>query len=272
MLRTVIEDLKKYSCTGFSGVPSHFQILLRKTKLFKEDDFPDLRYVTQAGGKLANPIIEEFIEYFPDVKFYVMYGQTEATSRLSYLPPELVKEKMGSIGKGIPGVMLSVLNEKGEKVQVGEVGQIYASGENVMMGYFNDQSNTSLVLQDGKLVTGDLATVDEDGFIFIVGREKEIVKVGGKRVSPKEIENVIIGISDVVDCSIIAVDDDVLGEALKAYIILKKNSNIDKNYIQRICREKLSSQMIPKFIEFSDKMPVHTTGKKLKSTIDNLKK
>ena len=92
---SVIDDLKKYACTGFSGVPSHFQILLRKTQSFKDTHFPNLRYVTQAGGKLHNVFIEEFVEHFPEVKFYVMYGQTEATARLSYLPPDKVHSKLG---------------------------------------------------------------------------------------------------------------------------------------------------------------------------------
>ena len=94
-LGTVISDLKTYKCTGFSGVPSHYQMLLKKSKTFKETDFPDLRYVTQAGGKLHNVFIEEFVKTFPAIKFYVMYGQTEATARLSYLPPDLVIEKLG---------------------------------------------------------------------------------------------------------------------------------------------------------------------------------
>src|SRR5690606_39012272 len=97
---SVINDLKRYRCTGFAGVPSHYQILLKKSQSFKTTDFPDLRYVTQAGGKLHDVFIDEFIDTFPKIAFFVMYGQTEATARLSYLPPHMVSVKKGSIGKG----------------------------------------------------------------------------------------------------------------------------------------------------------------------------
>ncbi len=114
MLGGVINDLKRYKCTGFAGVPTHFQILLRKSDSFKTTCFPDLRYVTQAGGKLHNAFISEFIEAFPDIRFNVMYGQTEATARLSWLPPEMLPEKIGSCGKAIPGVELRVADETGQ--------------------------------------------------------------------------------------------------------------------------------------------------------------
>ena len=201
-LGSVFSDLKKYKCTGFSGVPSHFQILLRKSKSFTKTNFPDLRYVTQAGGKLHNVFIKEFVEAFPEKKFYVMYGQTEATARLSYLPAEQVLEKIGSIGKGIPDVILEVFDENDNPVKVGEVGEIVAKGDNVMPGYLNAPDENEQTLRNGWLHTGDMAKKDEDGYIYLVARKKEIIKVGGKRISPKEIEEVIVSVPEVVDCTI----------------------------------------------------------------------
>lgn len=269
MLNTVIDDLLAYQCTGFSGVPSHYQILLRKSRRFKEMKFPHLRYVTQAGGKLPVPFIKEFTEAFPEVKFYVMYGQTEATARLSYLPPEMLSAKTGSIGKGIPGVKLEVLNKAGQPVKPGEVGELTASGGNIMAGYFQDEELTRQTIRDGKLYTGDLGTVDDDGYIYIVAREKEFIKVGGERVSPKEIEEVIVRLPDVVDCSIIGVPDDLLGEAIKAYIVLN-GKNLKENDIITYCTQHLSSTKIPKYVEFIDKIPVSATGKKEKARLVEL--
>ena len=123
-LGTVINDLKNYKCTGFAGVPSHFQILLKKSQTFKTTEFPDLRYVTQAGGKLHTVFIEEFVNAFPNIDFYVMYGQTEATARLSYLPPDMIKAKTSSIGKAIPGVKLKIVNDKGETIGLNEEGEL----------------------------------------------------------------------------------------------------------------------------------------------------
>ena len=146
-LGSVIQDLKKFRCTGFAGVPSHFQILLKKSKNFKKTKFPDLRYVTQAGGKLHNVFIQEFVETFPNINFIVMYGQTEATARLSFLPPNLVLSKLGSIGRAIPGVILKVVNKKGNEVPIGEVGEIVAKGDNIMKGYYKDADGTKSTIK-----------------------------------------------------------------------------------------------------------------------------
>ena len=268
LLNTIIQDLLKYQCTGFAGVPSHFQILLRKAKRFKDTHFPHLRYVTQAGGKLPNVFIKEFVASFPNTQFYVMYGQTEATARLSYLPPELLWEKMGSIGKGIPEVKLEVVDKAGQPVRPGETGELVASGKNIMVGYFQDADLTHQTIKAGKLYTGDIGTIDEDGYIYIVAREKEFLKVGGERVSPKEIEEVIVSLPQVVDCSILGVQDDILGEAIKAFIVLNKGARLTEVDIRGYCHKHLSSNKVPKYIEFIDKIPVNETGKKVKDQLN----
>ena len=267
LLGSVIDDLLKYRCTGFAGVPSHYQILLRKSQTFTKTKFPDLRYVTQAGGKLHSVFIEEFIRYFPEINFFVMYGQTEATARLSYLPPELIKSKIGSIGKAIPDVILKVVNEKNEQVEVGEVGEIVTRGDNVMAGYYQDPEGTAEVLNNGWLHTGDMARTDNEGFIYLVSRKKEIIKVGGNRISPKEIEEVILSVPEILDCTVAGVDDELLGEAIKATIVIDSslNKNMIENKILEKCREKLALYKIPKQFEFTDKMNISSTGKKVKN-------
>jgi len=267
-LGAVINDMKKYKCTGFSGVPSHFQVLLRKSKSFKTDDFPDLRYVTQAGGKLHKVFIKEFTESQPDITFYVMYGQTEATARLSYLPPEYLEEKLGSLGKAIPGVTLELIDDKGQPLkEAGVVGELVAKGDNIMKGYLGDEKETAATLKDGWLHTGDLAYQDEDGFFFHTARRKEIIKVGGRRISPKEIEEVIVTIPGVIDCSISAIFDDILGEALKAEVVVAdlKDPNMVDTAFKKLCGEKLALEKIPQVFEFSSRMKVAATGKKTKS-------
>ncbi|WP_066633241.1 class I adenylate-forming enzyme family protein [Labilibacter marinus] len=262
---SVIDDLKKYKCTGFAGVPSHFQILLRKSDSFKTSKFPDLRYVTQAGGKLHTVFIEEFTKALPSTKFIVMYGQTEATARLSYLPYERLTDKLGSVGKGIPGVELMVVNNEGEKIKSGEVGEIIAKGENVMLGYYKDDKTTSETIKDGWLYTGDLATIDGDGFIYHSARKKEIIKVGGKRVSPKEIEEVIVSMPGVIDCTISAVEDEILGEAIKAVLVRNESERgLGSHEVREFCSTKLANHKIPTLIEFTAKMDVNAAGKKVK--------
>jgi acyl-CoA synthetase (AMP-forming)/AMP-acid ligase II len=265
-LGSVINDLKKYKCTGFAGVPSHFQILLKKSKNFKTTDFPDLRYVTQAGGKLHNIFIDEFVQAFPKIEFFVMYGQTEATARLSYLPPKMIHKKKGSIGKGIPGVSLKIINNKGDEVNFGEEGELLAKGENIMLGYYKEPEETKKAIIDGWLCTGDIAVADKEGYLYLMARKKEIIKVGGKRVSPKEIEEVILSVPEVVDCTIIGVEDDILGEAIKAVIVLNNplDQQLMKEKILLKCSEKLSLYKIPQYFEFENNIAVNAAGKKIK--------
>ena len=264
-LGSVINDLIKYKCTGFAGVPSHFQVLLRKSETFKKSEFPHLRYVTQAGGKLPVPFIKEFIETFPQIHFFVMYGQTEATARLSYLPPERLKDKLGSIGKGIPGVILDVVDKDGNSVDTGVDGEIVAKGKNVMLGYFNDLKSTEDTIKNGWLYTGDLAHKDDDGYIYLTARAKEIIKVGGRRVSPKEIEEAILAMPEIVDCTVIGYEDEVLGEALKAIVVKNpEGQSLTSDDIKRHCSTLLAAYKIPGTVEFTDKVDVVATGKKIK--------
>ncbi|MBN1599791.1 MAG: AMP-binding protein [Bacteroidales bacterium] len=267
-LGSVLNDIKNYNCTGFAGVPSHFQILLRKSDSFKTTRFPKLRYVTQAGGKLHNVFIKEFVEAQPDVQFIVMYGQTEATARLSYLPVELLDSKLGSIGKGIPGVELKVVDENDNEIQPGELGEIIAKGDNIMLGYLNDDESNSKTLRNGWLHTGDLATIDDDDFIFLKSRKKEIIKVGGKRISPKEIEEVIVSIPEVIDCTISAFDDDILGEAIKASVVIDRKNieKITEDYIRNYCGKMLAAYKVPQKIELIDRLNIASTGKKVKAS------
>ncbi len=267
MLGGIINDLKEYCCTGFAGVPSHFQVLLRKSESFKKTHFPDLKYVTQAGGKLHNTFIKEFIETFPDIKFYVMYGQTEATARLSYLPPEKLPEKIGSCGKGIPGVELIVADEKGNQVMPGETGEILAKGENIMPGYYKDPEATAETIRNGWLHTGDIATVDEEGYIYLTARKKEIIKVGGRRISPKEIEEVILSLKQVIDCSIEGIFDEVLGETMRAVVVIKESEigHLTADDIKKYCSERLAAYKIPQIIELKSQITISPTGKKIKT-------
>lgn len=265
-LGSVIKDLKENKCTGFAGVPSHFQILLRKSDSFKKTEFPDLKYVTQAGGKLPPIFIDEFRESLPDVNFIVMYGQTEATARLSYLPHQLYESKKGSMGKGIPGVELRVVNEDGEKIKPGETGEVIARGDNIMKGYFADEEGTQNALRNGWLFTGDLGTVDEDGYIYLTARKKEIIKVRGKRISPKEIEAVILAIPEVIDCSIEGIEDEIEGEMLKATVVIRKDAIdlISGESIKKHCSKYLALHKIPHVFDIKQDLTISATGKKIK--------
>lgn len=265
-LGAVISDIKDYKCTGFAGVPSHFQILLKKSNSFKATAFPDLRYVTQAGGKLHTIFIEEFIDAFPEIDFYIMYGQTEATARLSYLEPKHIKAKTSSIGKPIPKVSFKIVDETGKKLGANKEGELLAKGKNIMLGYYKDVVETKKTIKNGWLYTGDVAIMDNEGFYYLVARKKEILKVAGKRVSPKEIEAVILSLEEVMDCTISGYDDDVFGEAIQATIVAKGTFNEEqlKEKILHICSKKLAMYKIPQKICFEKAIKMSASGKKIK--------
>ncbi len=174
---------------------------------------------------------------------------------------------LGSLGKAIPGVELQIMDDSGEVIiESGVVGELVAKGGNIMKGYLGDEKDTQLTLRDGWLHTGDLAYRDSDGYFYHTARKKEIIKVGGNRISPKEIEEVIVTLPGVVDCSVTGIPDDILGEALKAEIVVSdmNDKSMDELFIKKFCAEKLRPEKVPHVVQFSSKLDIAPTGKKLK--------
>lgn len=263
----ILQRMIETDCTGFAGVPSHYQILLRNSSLRKKT-FPSLRYVQQAGGHLAPSFIRELREALPDTKIFVMYGQTEATARLSYLPPEQLDSKLGSIGKGIPGVKLRVLNKSGTEVKAGDVGEIVAEGKNIALGYWCDPDESANSFRDVRLYTGDLATVDDEGFIYVVDRAKDFLKCGGKRVSCRQLEDQLLAFEDLLEVAVIGVPDDVLGEAAKAFVVprIKPLDGFEER-LRIFCKQRMDPQFVPREIAIVDRLPKNESGKVMKQSL-----
>jgi acyl-CoA synthetase (AMP-forming)/AMP-acid ligase II len=267
---TVLQRMIEEKCTGFAGVPSHFQILLRNSS-FKRKQFPDLRYVQQAGGYLAPAFIRELKNALPGTAIFIMYGQTEATARLSYLPPDLLESRLGSIGKGMPGVKLRVLDEQGRDVRPGEIGEIVAEGSNVALGYWRAPAESEEVFRNGVLYTGDLARVDGEGFIYIVDRVKDFLKCRGERISCRQIEETLLECDELVEAAVVGISDDVLGEAVKAFIV-PRNQDAG-GLIERVmtfCKARLAPHHLPKQIVARRSLPKNSAGKVLKAALKNL--
>lgn len=267
---TFLQHLQTSQCTGFAGVPSHYQILLRRSAIRKMS-FPHLRYVQQAGGHLAPAFIRELREALPTTQIFVMYGQTEATARLSYVPPEALGRKIGSIGKAIPGVRLSVVNEQGDEIGPGQQGEIVAEGANIAIGYWKEPEETASSFRNGRLYTGDLATVDEEGFIYIVDRTKDFVKIGGKRTSCRSIEEQMLEFSNIIEAAVIGIPDSVSGEALRAFVVprYREDHRFMENF-RAFCAESLPFHLVPKEIVQLDALPKNSAGKVLKSVLKDL--
>ncbi|MFN2303142.1 MAG: class I adenylate-forming enzyme family protein, partial [Anaerolineales bacterium] len=171
---------------------------------------------------------------------------------------------------GIPGVTLKVLKDSGKSVKPGEVGEIIAYGDNISPGYLNDPDATAQKFKAGELYTGDLATVDEDGYIYIVDRKSDFIKSLGHRVSSQEIEAKILRIPEVVSAAAIGVSDDLTGEAIKVFVVLQKKANVTTDFILDYCRQNMARHMVPKEIVILDKLPMNAHGKFVKSELRKL--
>jgi len=248
-------------CSGFSGVPSTFAMLLHKSDIAKRQ-FPDLRYLTCAGGALPAPHVERLQSVAPKVRLFLMYGQTEATARLSTLLPADVEHRLGSIGKGIDGVELQVLDEQATPVAVGEVGEIVARGDNLMSGYWNDREESQRVLRPEGLRTGDLARIDEDGYIWIVGRSSDFIKFGAYRVNPAEIENVLLAVEGIAEAAVAGAPDELWGEIPVGYVVASESGTPpSERELLDYCRRQLPRYKQLREVHFVERLPRTASGK-----------
>jgi acyl-CoA synthetase (AMP-forming)/AMP-acid ligase II len=215
-------------------------------------------------------MIEELLAAKPHAALFVMYGQTEATARLSYLPPAMLTEKLGSIGKGIPGVELRVLGPDLEPVPAGGKGEIYARGPSISPGYYGDPEGTSDKFTPHGLRTGDVAVVDEDGYVFIVDRRDDFIKSWGYRVSSQEVEAAALRMPQLVSAAAIGVPDDVAGEAIVLFVTVAPDSAITTDAVAATCRRSLPKHMVPKQVVVLDGMPLNASGKIAKTRLRDL--
>lgn len=266
---TAVDLIAEHACTGLAGVPSSYQLLL-KASTYRSRPLPSLRTVQQAGGRLAPELTLGLARAQPTSRVFVMYGQTEATARLSYLPPDLLEAKSGSIGRGIPGVALAVEDGQGRPVGVGEQGEIVATGENISPGYYRDEEASREKFRDGRLRTGDLATVDEDGYIFIVGRSGDFIKTWGYRVSPQQVEEAVLGNEHVTGAVAVGMPDEEAGEAIHLAISLVPGAKLDAEQVLQFLRRSLAKHMMPKTVHLLDRIPLTASGKVSRTQIRSL--
>jgi len=259
---TVIKQMVEEKVTGFSGVPSTYAYLLHRSPLKNyRDRLNSLRYCTQAGGHMSEQIKEELRKVLPaHTQIYIMYGATEASARLTYLRPDQFANRMGSIGKPIPGVTMKVLNKNGQNLPKGQTGELVASGPNIMQGYWKDNKATSAVLDQNGYHTGDLGYYDKEGYFFVNGRKDNLLKVGGHRINPQEIEDVLMATKLVVETAVIGVPDELLGNKLIALAVLR-NGTSSKNKIMKICADILPKYKLPGSIKLVRSLPKNTSGK-----------
>jgi long-chain acyl-CoA synthetase len=258
----VLKEMVKEKVTGFSGVPSTFACLIHRSPLaVMRDQLSSLRYVSQAGGHMARVVKERLRRILPkQSEIVIMYGATEAAARLSYLDPSRLADKIDSIGKAIPGVMLKVVKEDGREAAVAEVGELVASGSNIMQGYWRDPEATAKALSDGWYTTGDQAYMDEEGFFFLVGRKDDLLKVGGHRLNPQEMEDVLIESGFFMEVAVIGLPDPLLGTKLVA-LGTPVSEDYSETKVLAHCATRLAKFKIPSEVRFTKSLPKKPNGK-----------
>ena len=261
----IVQIIEEEKITGFPIVPTIIALLL-KMKDIEKYKFDSLRYISNTGAAFPVPHIQKFNHLFPHIKIFSMYGLTEC-KRIAYLPPEEISKRPSSVGKAIPNCEVFILDERGNEVISGEIGELVVRGSNVMRGYWNAPELTEKVYQKGLyqgetlLYTGDLFRQDEEGFLYFLGRKDDMIKSKGERISPKEIENVLCSISGVSEAAVIGVPDEILGQAIKAFIVKKDGSELETNDILFYCSKNVESFMVPKYVEFIKELPKSPNGK-----------
>jgi len=258
----VINEMIRERVTGFSGVPSTYAYLLHRSPLArKRDQLGTLRYCSQAGGHMAATTKRALRQALPrHTKIFIMYGATEAAARLSYLPPEQFENKMGSIGKPIPGVKLRVMDKSGNELPAGEKGEIVAHGENIMQGYWRDPEGTAGVLDSNGYHTGDIGYTDKEGFFYVESRKDSLVKVSGHRLNPQEIEDALIATNMIIESAVMGIPDPLRGNKLVA-LIVPQNGDCTPKKLLEACASKLPKYKLPSEIKLTRILPKNPNGK-----------
>jgi long-chain acyl-CoA synthetase len=237
----------------FTGVPTTLLMLLKQGTI-DQYDISSLRYICFAGSPMPKDKLIQLIETFPSVSFVQNYGLTETSPRITVLPPEDSVRKAGSIGKPIPGVKVSLLDDEAGPIKSDEVGEIVVNGPNVMLGYYKQPDETRKILRPEGLFTGDLARMDNDGYFYLVGRRKNIVISGGINIYPEEIEELLLNHPAVREAVVTGESHDMLGEVPVALIVLYSPDAASEEELLRYCSERMASYKVPRRIEFREQL------------------
>ena len=261
----ILERIGEYEVTGFPIVPTMAAMWLRMEDL-SIYRFDSLRYLTCAGAALPVDHLHRLQALLPKASIIPMYGLTEC-KRVCYLRPEDQKQRPDSVGKAIPNCDVSIVDERDQVVKPNQVGELVVRGANVMLGYWGDAELTAKVFRVStpptgrSLYTGDYFRMDEEGYLYYVGRKDDMINCKGERVSPLEIENCICGLPAVAEAAVVGVPDAILGQAIKAFVVVREGNSLTENEVLRVCTQTLEPFMIPKYIVMVENLPRTENGK-----------
>jgi len=266
----VLKRIEQERVTGLPGVPTVFAILLQMN--LAQFDLSSIRYLTNTAAALPEKHIQRLRAAFPWAELHSMYGLTE-TKRTLHLPPEELDRRPGSVGIPIPGTEVWIEDENGRRLGPGEIGELVVRGAHVMQGYWNAPEETARRYRTGRypadrtLYTGDLFRMDEEGFLYFVARKDDVIKSRGEKVAPKEVENIIYKMPSVTQAAVVGVPDEVLGQAVKAFIVCNDGQKVTERDVLHHCAQYLEEYMMPRHIEFRSSLPQTSSGKIKKAAL-----
>jgi acyl-CoA synthetase (AMP-forming)/AMP-acid ligase II len=261
----VFARMMEHGVTHFPGVPTIYTMMIAAHRR-KPLEFPGVRRVTNTAAALHPALFPTLREIFPNALLFPMYGLTEC-KRVSYLPPELVDAKPGSVGIAIPGTEVYLRSPEGDVVPPGEAGILHVRGPHVMRGYWNNPERTDRMLKPGDipgervLCTGDWFRMDEDGCLYFLSRSDDIIKTRGEKVSPAEVEAALHAVPGVQEAVVIGVADEVLGQAIRAFVVPEAGATLDERGLRRELVNRLENFMVPRDIILRDELPRSPNGK-----------
>lgn len=261
-----VELIEQAKPTIFFGVPAMYTILLNLPNI-KEVDLSSLRLFCYGAAPMPYEMVKKLKETFPNVKVQNLYGQTENSPAASTLKDHLALEKIGSVGEALPQTEVQVVDEFGDPLPTGQVGEIVMRGPQVMKGYLKNEEETRRTIKNGWLYSGDLGTMDGDGLLYIVDRKKDMIIRGGENVYPVEVEEVLYQIPELLEAAVVGIPHEVLGEVPKAYAVLKEGKSLSETEILSYCASNLAKYKVPIEVEFLDELPRNASGKVLKHTL-----
>lgn len=263
--QVVLQKLAAEKATGLPLVPTTISLLLQQRSI-KPNQFPHVRYITNTAAPLPPAHSARLQELFPGTRIFSNYGLTE-TIRSTYLLPERLKDKPTSVGKAAPNGEAFVVDEAGNRVGPGIVGELVLRGSSLFKGYWNNPEATEAVLKPGvnpwekAFHTGDLFYADDEGDLFFVGRKDDMIKSRGEKVSPKEVENTLYGLPGIQEAAVIGIPDPILGQAIKAVVVAAPDANLTARDIKAHCLKFLEDYMVPQIVEFAAEIPKTESGK-----------
>lgn len=264
-----VETLGKLVATEatiFFGVPAMYTILLNKPEL-ADYSFNHLRLFCYGAAPMPYELVKRLKDAFPKVAVQNLYGQTENSPATSSLLDDAALIKIGSVGKPLARTKVKLVDPNGEEVPVGEVGEICVKGPQVMLGYLRAPEETAKTIVDGWLYSGDLGKFDEEGYLYIVDRKKDMIIRAGENIYPIEVEEVLYQMPEILEAAVVGIPHEVYGEVPKAFVVTKDGYSLTEDTVVAFCKERLAMYKLPYEVEFMNELPRNASGKVLKHVL-----